>query len=69
MDWSNILSKNTIAVNLKLLCTIGWIKAHHETGNHEGSIYEVLTFEELSTQPNPTQKLGLDPTQKLGWVG
>ncbi|MCA1568189.1 MAG: hypothetical protein LC803_21605 [Acidobacteria bacterium] len=84
MDWSNIRSKNTIALNLKLLCTIGWIKAHHEVGNHEGSIYEVLTFEELPdeldqsrpnpsqpipTHPNPSQKLGLDPTQKLGWDG
>jgi hypothetical protein len=84
MDWSNIRSKNTIALNLKLLCTIGWIKAHHEVGNHEGSIYEVLTFEELPveseqsqpipthpnpSQPIPTQKLGLDPTQKLGWDG
>ena len=79
MEWSNIRSKNTIAINLKLLCTIGWVKAHHEIGNHEGSMYEVLTFEELPTQtdptqpnptqPNPTQKLGLDPTQKLGWVG
>jgi hypothetical protein len=84
MEWSNIRSKNTIAVNLKLLCTLGWIKAHHEVGNHEGSIYEVLTFEELDpqsnppqpipaqvdpTQPNPTQKLGGDPTQFLGWVG
>lgn len=76
MEWSNIRSKNTVAVNLKLLCTIGWIKAHHEVGNHEGSIYEVLTFEELPnpthpnpSQPNPTQKLGPDPTQFLGWVG
>jgi hypothetical protein len=79
MDWSNIRSKNTIALNLKLLCTIGWIKAYQEIGNHEGSIYEVLTFEELPSQPDPThpnpsqpiptQKLGLDPTQKLGWVG
>jgi hypothetical protein len=84
MEWSNIRSKNTIAINLKLLCTIGWIKAQHEIGNHEGSTYEVLTFEELPaqsnptqpnpsrpnpTQPNPTQKLGLDPTQFLGWVG
>ncbi|HYO99516.1 MAG TPA: hypothetical protein VER76_04955 [Pyrinomonadaceae bacterium] len=84
MDWSHIRSKNTIAVNLKILCSLGWIKAEHDMGNHEGSLYEVFTFEELSTQPNPTQpnpaqpdptqpiptqKLGLDPTQKLGWVG
>jgi hypothetical protein len=84
MEWSHIRSKNTIAVNLKLLCTIGWIKAYHEVGNHEGSIYEVLTFEELPTQPNPTQpnpaqvhptqpiptqKLGVDPTQNMGWDG
>lgn len=84
MEWSHIRSKNTIAVNLKILCSLGWIKAEHEMGNHEGSLYEVYTFEELSTQPdptqpnptqpgptqpNPTQKLGLDPTQFLGWVG
>ena len=84
MEWSHIRSKNTIAVNLKLLCTIGWIKAHHEAGNHEGSIYEVLTFEELSSQPIPThpnpsqvnpsqpiptQEMGVDPTQNLGWDG
>jgi hypothetical protein len=84
MEWSHIRSKNTIAVNLKLLCTIGWIKTHHEAGNHEGSTYEVLTFEELPSQPNPsqpnpsqahptqpipTQEMGVDPTQNLGWVG
>jgi len=84
MEWSHIRSKNTIAVNLKLLCTIGWIKAHHEAGNHEGSTYEVLTFEELPaqpspaqpnptqvhpTQPIPTQEMGADPTQNLGWDG
>lgn len=76
MLWSNIRSKNTIAVNLNILSSLGWIKAQHDVGSHEGSVYEVLTFEELSnpsqpdpTQPNPTQKLGLDPTQFLGWVG
>jgi hypothetical protein len=76
MLWSNIRSKNTIAVNLNILTSLGWIKAQHDIGNHEGSVYEVFTFEELSdppqldpTQPNPTQKLGLDPTQFLGWVG
>jgi hypothetical protein len=76
MAWSNIRSKNTIAVNLNLLSSIGWIKAQHDIGSHEGSVYEVFTFEELpnptqpnATQPDPTQKLGLDPTQKLGWDG
>jgi hypothetical protein len=76
MLWSNIRSKNTIAVNLNLLSSIGWIKAQHDIGNHEGSIYEVFIFEELPdpthpnpSQPIPTQKLGLDPTQKLGWDG
>jgi hypothetical protein len=76
MAWSNIRSKNTIAVNLNILTSIGWIKAEHDIGSHEGSVYEVFTFEELPdpTQPNlsqpvPTQKLGVDPTQKLGWDG
>ncbi len=76
MAWSNIRSKNTIAVNLNLLSSIGWIKAQHDIGSHEGSVYEVFTFEELPdpsrpnpSQPDPTQKLGLDPTQKLGWDG
>jgi hypothetical protein len=76
MLWSNIRSKNTIAVNLNILTSLGWIKAEHDVGSHEGSVYEVFTFEELPnpsqpipTHPDPTQKLGLDPTQKLGWVG
>ena len=64
MDWSNIRSKNTIALNLKLLCTIGWIKAYQEIGNHEGSIYEVLTFEELPSQPDPTHP---NPSQPRNW--
>ena len=74
MEWSNIRSKNTIAINLKLLCTVGWIKAHHEVGNHEGSIYEVFTFEELPSQPIPTHpnpEIGTRPNPEigLGWVG
>ncbi|HLL15365.1 MAG TPA: hypothetical protein VK388_09895 [Pyrinomonadaceae bacterium] len=76
MAWSNIRSKNTIAVNLNILTSIGWIKAEHDLGSHEGSLYEVFIYEELPnptqpnlSQPNPTQKLGLDPTQFLGWVG
>jgi hypothetical protein len=79
MAWSGIRSKNTIAINLKILLSVGLIKPDYDPGNHEGSIYEVLLPEELPTeadppqpvptQPNPTQKLGGDPTQFLGWVG
>jgi hypothetical protein len=79
MTWSGIKSKNTIAVNLKILLTIGLIKPSYDPGNHEGTTYEISLPEELVTQPNPaqpaptqpspTQKLGLDPTQKLGWDG
>ncbi|HEX8140093.1 MAG TPA: hypothetical protein VF544_21200 [Pyrinomonadaceae bacterium] len=79
MLWSDIRSKNTIAVNLKILTSIGWIKSSAEPGDHEGAIYEVFIYEELPgtpdpsqpipTHPNPTQKLGGDPTQFLGWVG
>jgi hypothetical protein len=79
MTWSGIRSKNTIAVNLKILLTVGLIRPNYDPGNHEGTTYEILLPEELPTQPNPTQvtpsrpsptqKLGLDPTQKLGWDG
>jgi hypothetical protein len=81
MEWSNIKSKNTIAINLQILVGNGWISRSLEVGDHGGSIYEIYTPEEVlnhtqpipsqatSTQPNPTQKLGLDPTQFLGWVG
>jgi hypothetical protein len=78
MQWSGIRSKNTIAINLQLLSSIGLIERKLEIGDHEGSIYEVRLPEEAlqpnptqpnPTQPDPTQKLGLDPTQKLGWVG
>jgi len=84
MLWSDIRSKNTIAINLKILTSIGWIKSSAEPGDHEGAIYEVFIYEELPsrpdqaqpdpsqpipTHPNPTQKLGGDPTQFLGWVG
>jgi hypothetical protein len=81
MEWSNIRSKNTIAVNLQILLANGWISRNIEIGDHGGSVYEIYTPEEVfnSTQPNPTQdiptqpvptqKLGLDPTQQLGWVG
>lgn len=83
MTWSGIKSKNTIAVNLKMLTSIGWLKATVDPGDHEGNIYEVFIYEELTqpnpaqpkstqpipTDPDPTQKLGGDPTQKLGWVG
>lgn len=83
MAWSGIKSKNTIAVNLKILTTIGWLKVTVDPGDHDGNVYEVFVYEEL-TRPNPTQpkspqlnpsepgstqKLGVDPTQKLGWVG
>jgi hypothetical protein len=81
MDWSNIKSKNTIAINLQILLANGWIRRSLEVGDHGGSIYEIFTPEEAfdPTQPNPTQvdpsqpvptqKLGLDPTQQSGWVG
>src|SRR5215204_1451220 len=83
MAWSGIKSKNTIAVNLKILISIGWLKTAVDPGDHEGNIYEVFIYEEL-TRPipshpkpshlipanlDPTQKLGGDPTQKLGWDG
>jgi hypothetical protein len=81
MDWSNIKSKNTIAVNLQILLANGWIRRSLEIGDHDGSLYEIFTPEEIlnstqpspaqldPSQPNPTQQLGLDPTQLLGWVG
>ena len=81
MDWSNIKSKNTIAINLQILLANGWIRRSLEVGDHGGSVYEIFTPEEVldpthpippqvdPTQPNPTQKLGWDPPQKLGWVG
>jgi hypothetical protein len=81
MEWSNIRSKNTIAINLQILLANGLLRRNLEIGDHGGSVYEVLIPEEVlnqtqsdstrpnPTQPNPTQKLGLDPTQKLGWVG
>jgi hypothetical protein len=81
MEWSNIKSKNTIAINLQILLANGWLRRNLELGDHGGSIYEIYTPEEIfnptqpnpaqvdPTQPDPTQKLGLDPTQKLGWVG
>lgn len=81
MEWSNIKSKNTIAINLQILLANGWISRSLEIGDHGGSIYEIHTPEEVQnpshpipsqltpTQPNPTQKLGGDPTQKSGWVG
>jgi hypothetical protein len=81
MEWSNIRSKNTIAVNLQILVANGWIRRSLEIGDHEGSVYEVFLPEEVlsQTQPNPTQpvpsqpspsrQLGLDPTQQSGWDG
>jgi hypothetical protein len=81
MEWSNIKSKNTIAVNLQILLANGWIRRSLEVGDHGGSIYEIYTPEEVSdstqpnpthvnpSQPDPTQKLGLDPTQQSGWDG
>jgi len=79
MDWSGIRSKNTIALNLQILISVGLIYKTLEIGNPDGSIYEVNLPEELElqpsptqpnpTQPSPTQKLGWDPPQKLGWVG
>jgi len=81
MEWSNIKSKNTIAINLQILLVNGWIRRDIEIGDHGGSVYEIFTPEELldpthpnpsqpdPSQPNPTQKLGGDPSQFLGWVG
>jgi hypothetical protein len=81
MEWSNIRSKNTIAINLQILLGNGWLRRNLEIGDHGGSVYEVLIPEEVlnRTQPNPTQpippqpnpsrQLGLDPTQQSGWVG
>ncbi|HEV7859257.1 MAG TPA: hypothetical protein VGO91_11615 [Pyrinomonadaceae bacterium] len=76
-DWSGLRSKNTIDLNLQILTSIGLIHRTLETGNREGSTYEVKLPEELGlqsdpsqpipSQPIPTQKLGWDPTQKLGW--
>lgn len=83
MLWSGIRSKNTIAVNLQILTSIGLVIRQTEIGDHSGSIYEINLPEELGildppqpsptipnpTQPNPSQKLGRDPTQVLGRVG
>jgi hypothetical protein len=81
MEWSNIKSKNTIAVNLQILLANGWIRRSLEIGDHGGSIYEIYTPEEVfnpthpnpsqinPSQPIPTQQLGLDPTQQSGWDG
>ena len=81
MEWSNIKSKNTIAINLQILLANGWIRRSLEIGDHGGSVYEIYTPEEVfnSTQPNPSQlypthpdpsrQLGLDPTQQSGWDG
>ncbi len=81
MEWSNIKSKNTIAVNLQILLANGWIKRNLEIGDHDGSVYEIFTPEEVfdpthpnpsqpdPSHPDPTQQLGLDPTQQSGWVG
>lgn len=81
MEWSNIRSKNTIAVNLQILLANGWISRSLEIGDHGGSIYEIYTPEEVlnpthpipsqvnPTHPDPSRQLGLDPTQQSGWVG
>lgn len=78
MEWSGIRSKNTIAVNLQMLVSSGLVEKSLEIGDHEGSVYEIKLPEELGgpdpshpipTQPDPTQKLGGVPTQKLGWDG
>jgi hypothetical protein len=83
MSWSGIRSKNTIAINLQILTSVGLVVRNLELGDHGGSLYEINLPEELGypnppqpsptlpnpTQPNPTQKLGRDPTQVLGRVG
>jgi hypothetical protein len=80
MEWSNIKSKNTIAVNLQILLANGWIRRSLEIGDHGGSVYEIYTPEEVlapshpipsqvnPSHPIPSQQLGLDPTQQSGWV-
>src|SRR5215216_3817142 len=78
MAWSGIKSKNTIAVNLKILTSIGWLNATVDPGDHEGNIYEVFIYEEL-TQPSPAQPKSSHPiqtqprnweeTQPRNWVG
>jgi hypothetical protein len=81
MEWSNIKSKNTIAVNLQILLANGWIRRSLEIGDHGGSVYEIYTPEEVfnpthpnpahvnPSQPDPSRQLGLDPTQQSGWDG
>ena len=81
MEWSNIKSKNTIAVNLQILLVNGWIRRSLEIGDHDGSVYEIFTPEEVldsthpipshpdPSQPDSTRQLGLDPTQQSGWDG
>jgi hypothetical protein len=81
MEWSNIRSKNTIAINLQILLANGWLRRTLEIGDHGGSVYEVLLPEEvlnptrpdpshpIPSQPIPSRQLGLDPTQQSGWDG
>jgi hypothetical protein len=76
MEWSNIKSKNTIAVNLQILLANGWLRRNLEIGDHGGSIYEIYTPEEIfnpthpdPSRPIPSRQLGLDPTQQLSWDG
>src|SRR5919112_2348141 len=57
MEWSNIKSKNTIAVNLQILLANGWLRRNLEIGDHGGSIYEIYTPEEIfdPAPPKPSQ--------------
>ena len=76
MDWSNIRSKNTIALNLQILLANGWLRRSLEIGDHGGSVYEVLVPEEVlnqtrldPTQPNPTQPRNWAGTPPRNWAG
>ncbi|HEY0077553.1 MAG TPA: hypothetical protein VGB73_02835 [Pyrinomonadaceae bacterium] len=64
MAWSGIKSKNTIAVNLQILTSIGLVVRQIEIGDHDGSVYEILLPEE-AVQSDPTQP---NPTQPRSWV-
>lgn len=75
------LSENTVSAHIKHLRDAGFINTKLTVGKHEGSIYEVLVYEELDipTHPNPSQPIPSQdktiqnlvpvPTQKLGGVG
>ena len=75
------LSLNSVQTHIRYLKESGLVKVEMIIGKHEGSIYEILTPEEIEnrrephptlpniTPPNPTQKTLPDTTQKLDRVG